>query len=132
MDGRADDVRLRRETVIQDGGKNAGIRVKPQNEEGPPTHGPREVHALGQGHFREPPEQIPVGRPADLRVDERVGRELGKASPEECRNQREGLPPGGVRVAREEDPDGVIPARVGVSDDFLNLRGRNPPVAQAL
>jgi hypothetical protein len=67
--GNRDDVGFRREPVVQDRQNDAGVRIEPEGEKGPPSYRPGEVHLLGKGHFGYSAGEIPVGRAANLRVN---------------------------------------------------------------
>src|SRR5450432_3018603 len=114
-----DYVRLRREPVVEKRRHDPRIGVEPKDEDQPPSRRPREVDPLREGHFRQPAQEIALGRPPDLGVDPNVGRQLGEVAPEERRDERERLSPGGAGMPGERPPDDVKPPQSPVLDDLL-------------
>lgn len=121
---RLHDVRLRGEPVVQEGGDHTGVRIEPEDEEGPTAGGPGEVGPLGHRQFGKPAEQLRVGGPPDVRMDPGLRREVRQVTPEERFDESQGLAPRRVPMARERQANRVEPTRLRVSQDLLELRLR--------
>jgi hypothetical protein len=74
--GHLHDVRLGCEPVLQERRKDPWLRVFAKGHEHPPPHGQGQVNALSQRHLGKAPEEVPIGRSANLRMDARVGGEV--------------------------------------------------------
>ena len=122
--GRLHDVRLRRKPVFENRGQDPGVRVETQHQERPPPDRLGQVHPLGQSHLRQPAEQVPVRRAANLGMDPRIGGKTGEIPPVESADERESLPPGGPGMSRESKPHRVVLARGAVAQEPLQSLGR--------
>ena len=119
--GSLNHVRFRREAIVEQGGDHAGIGIEPEDDQGSPADRSGEVHPLGQGHFRDAPQQVPIGRPPDLGMNARICRQVSEIPPEQRGYQRQGLRTRGPMVAGQGETDGVVSPGAAVSKNVLEV-----------
>lgn len=130
--GRLHDVRLGSETIVQQGPDDPRVGIQAQGREGAPADRAGQVDPFGERHFGQAAQEVPVRRPAHLRVNAGVGRKVGQIAPKKRRDQGEGRRSGRPRVARQHQAYGVVAASRPIVEDRLELLPRKIRPAKEL
>lgn len=115
------DVGLRGEPIVEQSRQDGRLGIEFQDRQGAAPDGSRQIDPLGERHLGQPAQEVPVGRPPHLRMDPRVGRNVGEIAPEQRRDEREGVGSRGPGMACKSAANGMMPASIAVLE---NLRER--------